>query len=68
MADYVTLMGAEDVRRAAHEMTSAAQIMASAASSIEYSLRQHQQFLDGWLSQLELLMTTRRKTEEAGNG
>lgn len=57
MADYITLMGAEDVRRAAHEMTSAASAMQAAASSIEWSLQRHQQFLDNWLSQLEQIMS-----------
>lgn len=65
MPDYVTLMGAEEVRRAAHEMTSAASAMQAAASSIEWSLQRHRQFLDNWLSQLEQVMTTRTEAPHA---
>lgn len=49
MADYVTLLGAEQVSSAAHSMRSAADQMSSAASSIQYALENHQRFLDDWL-------------------
>jgi len=39
MSDYITLMGAESVERAAHRMSSAAEGMLRAAGSIEESLR-----------------------------
>lgn len=49
MADYVTLLGAEDVRAAGNAMRSAADDMRSAASSIDNALDRHQRFLDDWL-------------------
>lgn len=56
MSNYVTLMGAEDVRRAGHEMASAAQTMVGAASNIDSVLWRHQQFLEDWLIRLEQIM------------
>lgn len=53
MADYVTLMGAEEVRSAANTMLSAASEMRAAASSIDSSLEQHRRFLDDWLQRFE---------------
>ena len=67
MSEYITLMGAEEVRRAAHEMTSAAQTMASAAGSIEFSLQRHQQFMDNWMSQLEQIMAPTTTPEDAAD-
>ena len=49
MAGYITLLGAEDVRSAASTMSSAADDMRRAASSIEDSLERHRRFLDDWL-------------------
>lgn len=49
MAEYVHLSGAEDVRRAASQMSSAAADIQRAAESIAYSLEMHQRFLDDWL-------------------
>lgn len=37
MSDYVTLLGAEDVQRAASQMQSAAQDMQRAASQIDHT-------------------------------
>lgn len=53
MADYITLLGAEDVARAARNMAEASAEMSSAARNINYSLTQHQRFLDDWLQRLE---------------
>lgn len=53
MAEYVTLLGAEEVSRAASSMMQAAAEMARAASSIEHSLTQHRQFLDDWLQRVD---------------
>ncbi len=50
MAEYVNLIGAEDVSRAGHTMRDASQTMTQAASSISYSLEMHQRFLDDWLT------------------
>lgn len=43
------LIGAEDVRRAAGEMTAAAREMNGAAARMEYALQAHERFLDDWL-------------------
>ena len=53
MADYITLLGAEDVRRAASVISQAASTMQSAASQIEDSLLRHRMFLDDWLVRFE---------------
>lgn len=53
MAEYVTLLGAEDVRSAGNAMRSAADDMRSAASSIDSTLDRHQRFLDDWLQRFE---------------
>lgn len=59
MAEYITLVGAEDVRSAASTMRSAADQMERAASSISHSLECHQRFLDDWLSRLDGMLTDR---------
>jgi hypothetical protein len=53
MADYVTLMGADDVRSAGSAMRSAAEDMRSVASSIDSTFERHQRFLDDWLQRFE---------------
>lgn len=53
MTQYVTLVGAEDVARAASRMQSAADQMSSAASTISSALEQHQRFMDDWLQRLD---------------
>jgi len=59
MAEYVHLIGAEDVRSAASTMSSAAHEMQRAASSIEHSLECHQRFLDDWLIRLDGMLSDR---------
>jgi Sec-independent protein translocase protein TatA len=49
--DYVTLLGAEDVRSAARQMSSAANEMKQASANMDESFRRHQMFLDDWLRQ-----------------
>ncbi len=56
MADYITLLGAEDVRSAGSSMRSAASDMVRAASSIEDSLHRQRLFLDDFLMRLEHLL------------
>lgn len=56
MADYITLMGAEQVQSAASRISSAASEMIRAASAIEDSFQRHQRFMDDWLQRLESLM------------
>lgn len=53
MDSYVTLLGAEDVRRAASNMQSAAEQISRAASNIEGSLERHHRFMDEWLQRFE---------------
>lgn len=52
--DYITLVGAEDVRHAGHNMIAAADAMRRAASTIDETMRQHQQFMDGWLERFQM--------------
>lgn len=59
MAEYMHLIGAEDVRSAASTMSSAASEMSRAASSISYSLEAHQTFLNDWLVRLEGMLSDR---------
>lgn len=49
MAEYVNLVGAEDVSRAGYTMRDAASTISSAAGSIAHALEMHQRFLDDWL-------------------
>lgn len=58
MAEYVHLVGAEDVSRAASQMSGAASGMQRAAESIAYSLEMHQRFLDDWLLRLQSMIET----------
>lgn len=53
MADYVTLMGAEDVRSAANTIRQAADEMRRAAASIDDALQRHRHFMDEWLTRFE---------------
>lgn len=53
MSEYVTLLGAEDVRHAGNAMRSAADDMRNAASTIDTALFQQRQFMDDWLQRFE---------------
>lgn len=53
MADYVTLLGAEDVRSAANTMSRAADTMRSAASNFDSTMDRHQRFMDEWMTRFE---------------
>lgn len=59
MAQYITLLGAEQVQSAAGTMRSAADEMQRAASNIEATLAAHQQFLDDWLNRLDGVLQDR---------
>ena len=50
------LEGSEDVRKASHNMSSAASDMQRVASSIEESLSRHREWQDEWLDRLEQIM------------
>lgn len=56
MAEYVHLIGSEDVSRAGHNMQHAASEMSPAASSIAHTLEMHQRFMDDWLVRFEEVM------------
>ncbi len=58
MADYITLLGAEDVRRAGSLMQSAADDMRCAASNMSSALEQHQRWMDDWLSRFQQVIET----------
>lgn len=53
MDNYVTLLGAEDVQRAGHTISSAANSMQSAASSIAQTAEQQQQYMEEWIGRFE---------------
>jgi hypothetical protein len=53
MSNFMTLIGAEEVSRAASSMQDAAEQMKQAASSIDFSLETHRRFMDDWLSRFE---------------
>lgn len=52
MSQYVTLLGAEEVSRAASRMQSAADDMRAAASNLDSILERQQRFMDDWLVRL----------------
>lgn len=59
MSNYVTLMGAEDVRSAGNRMASAADEMQRAAANMAHAFEQHQRFLDDWLERLNGTLSDR---------
>lgn len=56
MAEYVTLLGSEQVARAGSSMQSAAEQMSRAASEISEALQRHERFMDDWLARFEAAM------------
>ena len=50
MAEFVTLIGADDVARAGSAMREAAAEITRAASAIEYAMSQHQRHIEDWLA------------------
>jgi hypothetical protein len=63
MSEYVTLLGAEDVRAAANTIRSAAQTIQQAASSMEAALDRQRIFLDEWLYRFEEAMKNEKQTK-----
>jgi hypothetical protein len=66
MADYVTLLGAEDVKSAANLISTAAYDMNRAASSMSETARliavafeQHQVFMNDWLERMNGVLQDR---------
>lgn len=64
MADYVTLLGAENVQRAGHEISSAAERIAWAASSITESNDRLMRALDAHATRIEQAIAA--KEEQRG--
>ena len=60
MADYITLLGAEQVQAAANTMREAANEMQRAASYNDDVARQQRQFMDDWLQRFEAVLETHR--------
>lgn len=56
MADYITLMGAEQVQSAASTMSSAASEMNRAAANIDGAFERHQRFMEEWLNRFEQIL------------
>ena len=50
MAEYIHLVGAEQVQTAANTMKAAAEEMSRAASSIQEAIDRNQRFMDDWLT------------------
>ncbi len=49
MAEYMTLLGTEQVERAANTMRQAAEDMRQAAGTLDYALENHRRQMDEWL-------------------
>jgi hypothetical protein len=54
--DNIHLIGADDVRAAGNSIRGAAEVMSSAALTIDGALERHQRFLDDWLVRFEAVM------------
>lgn len=57
MAEYVTLLGAEQVQNAASTMRHAAEDMQRAASSYYETVMQQQRFMNDWLDRFEQIVS-----------
>ena len=56
MTEYVTLIGAEEVGKAASRMSSAAEEYKRAVMQQSDDFMRHQRFLDDWLARLEQVL------------
>jgi len=56
MTDYVTLMGTEEVSKAASRMVSAAEEYKRAIAQQSDDFFRHQRFLDEWLARFEQVL------------
>ena len=59
----VTLVGAEEVQRAASRISEAASTMSQAAATIDEALSRQRVFLDEWLMRLDRLLAERGEDE-----
>lgn len=57
MADYITLLGAEQVQSAANTMSAAADKIRSAVYNMECSFESNQRFMENWLIRFEAACT-----------
>lgn len=62
---YITLLGAEEVQRAASRMSSAADTMQQAAVNLDGALERHQRFMDDWLLRLEIIAKSADRIADA---
>jgi len=53
VSEYITLMGAEDVRRGGNMAQEGGESMIRAANTIDESLRRFQSFMEDWLIELK---------------
>lgn len=51
--NYTTLLGAEEVTRAASNMRTAAQEFGAAVGNFTYALETHRRWMDDWLQRFE---------------
>jgi hypothetical protein len=68
MANYVTLLGTEQVQSAANRMVEAAESMRHAASIMDDILERHHRFMDDWLMRFEDAMRPPNTTHGRGGG
>lgn len=61
MAEYMHLVGAEQVQTAANTMRSAAEDMRRAASGMDDALERHRRFMDDWLQRFESALLSQEK-------
>lgn len=64
MADYITLIGAETVQRAARTMSGAADNIQRAASHMESAMESHQRFMNDWLDRLQQVLEQDREARK----
>lgn len=61
--EHINLLGSDDVRSAGSKMQSAAGEMLRVASTIDESLRRHQQYLEEWITRFERAVEKAMKGE-----
>ncbi len=64
MAEYIHLVGADDVRSAGNRMAAAAQDMLRAANIIDATWHRQQQYLEDWLFRFEQIMDKAREAKD----
>ncbi len=54
--EYITLLGSEDVSRAGHNMSTAAQEFGRQVDYLRDVLEQHQRWMDQWLQEFRVVL------------